>query len=162
GRGPPAGGPSGPPAPPADLPPPGDAVVERRDGPDEVRVPKVLQELVSAVVDRTGALGLLIASVERLLQTDRVTASDPAENAWTAAGTALRLTVVRRVPDVRKLSREQAEAVLAERKFTMRAAADSQPGDIIIAQAPAAGELAPTDAPVEDRGGAGSAPGGQA
>ena len=122
-------------------PPDGKPLELTRDGPDQVRVPAVISESVRVAGNHARALGLGIARASDYFESDCVTSVRPDEKTWVSSKATIELNAVRRVPDVLKLSRQDAEKTLLLHKFKVGTAKTSKLYDIIVNQTPQGGEF---------------------
>ncbi len=141
--------PSTPPEPLATEPPAmGEPVVHAGDGPTQVRVPAVQHDPVSTADTKLRKLGLQIANANRLLGTDRVTASSPEARTWLESGSGVQLQAERRVPNVLGYTPERVDQELA--RWNFKASQDGSAGssDVAVRQRPEAGEFASVEDPI--------------
>ncbi len=119
-----------------------DATVTAGDAPDQVCIPELIEQIVKTSKPKLEDLGLKIANLLDLFESDRIDASDPEQETWVAVGSSITLNTSRRVPDVTKFSLADAEQLLRTTKLEPRPVGESGPSDIIIEQQPAAGSFA--------------------
>lgn len=135
-------GPTTPAGPTAERPlTDGKPLVSVRRGPDEVRVPAVVDEAIGVAERRLGGFGLALAEAAKFFQDDRVTDADPEARTWVKSGSAVRLEAVRRVPDLLNFSKQQADAETTRYKFALAASGPAQLDDVVIDQQPPGGEF---------------------
>jgi beta-lactam-binding protein with PASTA domain len=138
---PPPPGPITPPVDPLASIPTGKAIVEGGDGPDLVKVPNLEELLVEKAKQQLEALGLVISNLKDLFSTDKVAESTLGVGEWVKPGTATRLRILRKVPDLKHFTVKDGKGVLSKNKLTYQAEGKHSLSDIIVEQTPRAGEF---------------------
>ena len=128
--------------------PTGEAVVTAGDGPVRVRVPNVENLLVEEARTRLDDRGLRISNLAELFASDRVVKSNAGPGVWVAADAQVSLKIVRRVPDLLKLTLTSANAELRQHRLGSSTSANAQPNDIVTAQSPVAGSYVAPEAAI--------------
>ncbi len=129
--------------------PEGKALVSLGDGPDEVKVPVVNEKLVSEVKPALDDLGLRVSNLSELFATDRVVEANPEQGEWVKSDAQVELQILRRVPDLLKLTLTAAEAELQRHKLKASTVGKTFPEDIVIEQMPEPGTYTTADEPVK-------------
>lgn len=126
--------------------PEGKPLLTAGDGPDRVRVPEVIEQLVSAAYKKLVAIGLSAAEPDKLLLSDKVLTASPEESTWVDTGTAVNLEIERRVPQVTGRALVEAQNTLRRHRLksgTVQRKVFSD--DRVVRQEPAAGEFVQPD-----------------
>lgn len=123
--------------------PTGPAEATAGDGPDQVRVPEVVEVQVATVDERFDALGLNIANVSEVFESDKVIDSAPRQLTWVDSGSAVELDVHRRVPPVERYSLARAQDIIRRWRLTPKPPSKSVSSDVVFEQSPEEGTYVP-------------------
>ncbi|HEX7378800.1 MAG TPA: PASTA domain-containing protein [Pirellulales bacterium] len=128
----------------------GKPLITAGDGPDRVRVPDVIAQLVSDAYKTLVAIGLTAAQPDQLLLSDKVLAATPAAATWVDSGAAIELNIERRVPQVTGHPLLEAQNTL--RRHRLRSGTTERKtfsDDRVVRQEPAAGAFVKPEATIE-------------
>lgn len=130
--------------------PVGKPLITAGDGPDRVRVPDMIAQLVSEAYKTLVAIGLTAAKPDQLLLSDKVLAATPEAATWVDSGAAIELNIERRVPQVS--GRPLLEAQNTLRRHRLRSGTTERKtfsDDRVVRQEPAAGAFVKPEAAIE-------------